>query len=58
MCDRIDYAAELGTWEREVVYVKRDYRKNKVIKQCDFGWKFKSNLLNWRAAKSASISSR
>lgn len=32
-------------------------KKNKVIKQNDFGWKFKSNLLTWRAAKTASIHS-
>lgn len=29
--------------------------KNKVIKHSEFGWKFKSNLLTWRTAKSASI---
>lgn len=37
------------------VRVKCDYGKNKVIKRSDFGWKFKSNLLTWRAAKSALI---
>lgn len=27
---------------------------NKVIKRSKFGWKFKSNLLTWRTASSAS----
>lgn len=31
--------------------------KNKVIKHSVFGWKSKSSLLNWRAAKSALIHS-
>lgn len=40
------------------VGVKCDYRKkNKVIKHSEFGSKFKSNLLTWRIAKSASIHS-
>lgn len=44
-----------GEGRREVC-VKCDYRKkNKVIKHSEFGWKFKSNLLTWRAAKSTSI---
>lgn len=50
-------AAEPGTGE---VCVKCDYRgkKNSIIKRSDFGWKFESNLLTWRAAKSALIHSR